>query len=105
MSKLIEFLFGSILITVSTVALLFFSTLHYLLSKSGTADCAWHGSAKAWVDLNHDGLIGNYEPPLSNVSVHIDDVEHGLVDVGWPAKTDQYGTVQLNVSIPNCSKS
>jgi hypothetical protein len=28
-----------------------------------------------------------------------------LVDVGWPAITDQYGTVQLNVSIPNCSNS
>ena len=27
------------------------------------------------------------------------------MDVGWPAITDQYGTVQLNVSIPNCSKS
>ena len=105
MSKLIEFLFGSILITVSTVALIFFSTLHYILRNGGTADCAWHGSAKAWIDTNHDGRVDNQEPPLSNVAIHVDDVEHDLVDVGWPAITDQYGSVQLNDSIPDCSKS
>ena len=105
MSKLIEFLLGSILITVSTIALILFSTLHYLLQNGGTADCAWHGSAKAWIDSNHDGLVDNYEPPLSDVAIHIDDVEHDLVDVGWPAITDKSGTVQLNVSIPNCARS
>ena len=98
MSKLIEFLFGSILITVSSVALIFFSMLHYILKVGGVADCGWHGSAKAWIDSNRDGLVNNDESPLGNIAIHID-----LVDVGWPAITDHYGDAQLNVSIPGCS--
>ena len=105
MSKLIEFLFGSILITVSTIALIFFSTLHYILRSGGTADCAWHSLAKAWVDLNRDGLVNQGEQPLRDVEIHVDDVENHLIDVGWPAITDQDGEAQLNVSIPNCSNS
>jgi hypothetical protein len=105
MSKLIEFLFGSILITVSSVALIFFSMLHYILRVGSVADCAWHGSAKAWVDSNRDGLVNHDETPLGKVAIHIDDVQNNLVDVGWPAITDQYGDAQLHVSIPSCSNS
>jgi hypothetical protein len=103
MSKLIEFLFGSILIAISTIALIFFSMLHYILKAGSIADCAWHSSAKAWVDSNRDGLVNNAEAPLRNVAIHIDDVENNLIDVGWPATTDRHGVVQLHVSIPNCS--
>ena len=105
MSRLIEFLFGSILITVSTIALIFFSMLHYVLRGGGVADCAWHGSAKTWIDLNRDGIVNNGEAPLRDVAIHIDDVENHLMDIGWPATTDKYGEVQLNVSIPDCSNS
>ncbi|SRR6266540_1244173 len=105
MSKLIEFFFGSILITVSSVALIFFSTLHYILRVGGVADCAWHGSAKAWIDSNRDGLVNNDESLLRNIAIHIDDAQNNLVNVGWPAITDRYGDVQLNVSIPSCSNS
>ena len=105
MSKLIEFLFGSILITVSTIALIFFSTLHYILRSGGTADCAWHSLAKAWVDSNRDGLVNQGEQPLRDVEIHVDDVENHLIDVGRPAITDQDGEAQLNVSISNCSNS
>jgi hypothetical protein len=105
MSKLIEFFLGSILITVSSIALIFFSTLHYILRVGAVADCAWHGSAKAWIDSNRDGLVNNDESPLGNVAIHIDDVQNNLVDVAWPAITDKYGDAQLNVSIPSCSKS
>jgi hypothetical protein len=105
MSKLIEFFFGSILITISTVALIFFSMLHYILRVGGGADCAWHSSAKVWIDSNHDGLVNKSESPLSDVAIHIDDVKNQLVDVGWPAITDKYGDVQLHVSIPGCSDS
>lgn len=105
MSKVIEFLLGSILIAISTVALIFFSMLHYILRVGGVADCAWHGSAKAWIDTNRDGLINHGESPLRNVAIHIDDARNDLIDVGWPAITDQYGDVQLNVSIPDCSNS
>jgi len=105
MSKLIEFFFGSILITVSSVALIFFSALHYILRVGSVADCAWHSSAKTWIDSNQDGLVNKDESPLGNVSIHIDDVRNQLVDAGWPAITDQYGDVQLNASIPGCSNS
>jgi len=105
MSKLIEFLLGSILITISTVALIVFSMLHYILQVGGVADCAWHSSAKAWIDSNRDGLVNSGEAPLRNVAIHIDDVEKHLIDIGWPALTDQFGDVQLNVSIPDCSNS
>ncbi len=105
MSKLIEFLLGSILIAISTVALIFFSLLHYILRSGGVADCAWHSSAKAWIDSNRDGFLNHGELPLRNVAIHVDDVENNLIDIGWPAITDQFGDVQLNVSIPDCSNS
>jgi hypothetical protein len=103
MSKVLEFFLGSILITILTIALLFFSALHYILSVGGSADCAWYSSVKTWIDANGDGLLNNNEPPLGDVKIHIDDVQKQLIDVGWPAITDQYGEVQLNVSIPGCS--
>jgi hypothetical protein len=105
MSKVIEFLLGSILIAISTVALIFFSMLHYILRSGGVADCVWHSSAKAWIDSNRDGLLNHGELPLRNVAIHVDDVENNLIDIGWPAITDQFGDVQLNVSTPDCSNS
>ena len=68
------------------------------------ADCAWHSSAKAWVDSNRDGLVNNDELPLGNVTINIDDVQNQLVDVAWPAITDKNGDARLNVSLPGCSK-
>ena len=103
MSKLLEFFLGSILITIFTVALIVFSVLHYILKVGGIADCAWHSSARAWIDSNGDGFVNNGEPPLRNVEIHIDDVQNQLVDVGWPAITNNNGEVRLNVPIPGCS--
>lgn len=103
MSKVIEFLLGSILITVFTIALMVFSALHYVLKTGGIIDCEWQGVARTWVDLNGDGLVNNDEPPLPDVAVHVDDVQNRLVDVGWPAITDNYGEVQLNAPMPKCS--
>jgi hypothetical protein len=105
MSKLIEFFLGPLLVAISTIALIFFSMLHYILRAGGVADCAWHGSAKAWIDSNRDGLVNNDESPLGNIAIHINDVENRFVDIAWPAITDKQGQVQLNVSIPNCSNS
>ena len=103
MSKVIEFLLGSILITVFTIALMVFSALHYVLKAGGVIDCAWHGSARTWIDSNGDGLVNTGEIPLSDVEIHVDDVQNRLVDVGWPAITDNYGEAQLNVPMPKCS--
>ena len=54
MSRLLEFILGSILITVFTVAFLFFSAIHYIL-RAGVSDCTWYASAQTWVDANSDG--------------------------------------------------
>jgi len=105
MSKVIEFLLGSILIAISTLAFLFFSTLHYILRIGDAADCTWHGSAKAWIDSNQDGLVSLGEAPLQNVMIHVDDMERQLSDLGWPTLTDRDGEVQLTISLPDCSRS
>jgi hypothetical protein len=88
---------------VFTVAFLFFSAIHYILRTADASDCAWYGSARAWLDLNADGRLNPNEPPLSDVKVHVDDVQNRFFDVSRPAITDQEGDVQLNVSIPGCS--
>ena len=102
MSKIIEFLLGSILITVFTIALMIFSILHYIFKAGGIIDCEWHGSAKTWIDLNGDGFSNNAEPTLGNVNILIDDIKNQRVDIGWPAITNKDGDVQLNVSMPGC---
>lgn len=103
MSRLLEFFLGSILITVFTVAFLFFSAVHLLLRAGNVADCAWYGSARAWIDSNADGQMNPDEPPLSDVQIHVDEVQARFIDVHWPAITDKDGVVQLNVSLPGCS--
>ena len=105
MSKIIEFFLGSILITILSIALMVFSALHYMLKGSNVVDCAWHGSARTWIDSNGDGLVNKGEPPLSEVEIHIDDVQNKLIDVGWPAITNQNGDVELDVPMPKCSDS
>ncbi|HKY55254.1 MAG TPA: hypothetical protein VJM08_13145 [Anaerolineales bacterium] len=103
MSKLIELLLGSILLTLFTIALIVFSALHYFLKVGGIVDCTWQGTARTWVDRNGDGLVNNDEPPLRNVAIHVDDMKNELVDVGWPAITDKNGETQFNVPMPDCS--
>lgn len=99
MSRLLEFFLGSILMTILAISLMVFSVLHYILRVGSIADCAWHSSAKTWVDLNRDGLVNNGEPPLSDVKIHIDDVQNQLVDVGWPTITDKNGDARLNALV------
>jgi hypothetical protein len=103
MSKLLEFLLGSLLITILTIASMFFSMVHYVIKAGGVADCAWHSSAKAWIDSNEDGLVNDGEAPLRDVEIHIDDLENQLFNVSWPVITDQSGTVPFSVPIPGCS--
>lgn len=103
MSRLLEFFLGSILITVSTVAFLFFSAVHSILKGGDVARCAWYGSAEAWIDSNADGQINSDEPPLSDVPVYVEDLQNQFIDISWPAITDQDGDVQLSLSLPGCS--
>ena len=103
MSRLLEFILGSILITVFTVAFIFFSAIHYILGTGYVADCTWYASARTWVDANADGLVNPGESPLADVKIHVDELQNQLATVSWPAVTDQDGNVQLNVSIPGCA--
>jgi hypothetical protein len=103
MSRLLEFILGSILITVFTVAFLFFSAIQYILRAGEAADCAWYGSARAWIDSNADGNINPDEQPLSDVQIHVEDLENEFMGINWPAITDKDGDVLLSVTIPGCS--
>lgn len=104
MSKLLELFLSSILIALLSVALVVFSMLHYIVKVGGIVNCAWHGSAKAWLDSNADGLLNNGERPLRDVEILIDDVQNKLVNVGWTAITDQDGEARLNVVMLGCSE-
>jgi hypothetical protein len=105
MSRLLEFILGSILIAVFTVAFIFFSALHYILRPAGIEYCAWQASAKAWIDTNRDGLVNMGEPPLSDVEIYIKDVQNQLFDINWPVSTDQEGDAQFDISLPGCSNT
>jgi hypothetical protein len=102
MSRLLEFILGSILITVFTVAFLFFSAVHYILRAGDVADCTWYASARTWIDANGDGLVDPHESPLSDVKIHVDDLQNPFANFTWPAITDQDGDVQISISIPGC---
>jgi len=99
MSKLLEFFLGSILMTLLAISLMVFSVLHYVLRFGSIADCAWHSSAKTWVDSNGDGLVNDGEPPLGKVEIHIDDVQNQIIDVGWPTVSDKNGDARLNALV------
>jgi hypothetical protein len=103
MSRLLEFVLSSILITVFTVAFIFFSAVHYILRAGNVTDCTWYASARTWIDVNGDGLVDPGESPLGDVKVHVDNLQNRIATVSWPAITDQSGDVQLNVSIPQCA--
>lgn len=103
MSRLLEFILGSILIAVFTVAFLFFFAVRYVLRAGEGADCAWYASARAWIDSNADGQFSPDEPPLSNVQIHLDPVQDRSLDLSWPVFTDRDGDVQLSVSLPGCA--
>ncbi|SRR6266536_3779346 len=105
MSKLLEFFFGSLLVTVFTLAFLFFFALHYVLKAGDFSLCVWQGSAKAWIDSNADGRMDRNEPPLDGVKIHVDKVQHQIVGISWPLITHKDGEVQFNVSIPQCSNT
>jgi hypothetical protein len=105
MSRLLEFFLGSILITVFTVAAMFFFALQHLLRIGGFGDCVWQASARTWIDADGDGQLSPGEGPLSDVRVHVDDIENQLADVSWPGTTGKEGKVQLLVPIPGCEET
>ena len=105
MSRLLEFILGSILISVFTVAFLFFSAVHHLLRGVNFTDCTWQGYARAWIDSNADGQMDPGEPPLSDVRVHVDHIQDQRTEPNWTAITGRDGEVQFSLSIPGCSNT
>lgn len=73
------------------------------MRAGGIGNCAWQASARAWIDSNQDGLLNPGEPPLSNIQIHVNDIQNQFLDVSWPAITDQEGDVQLIASVPGCA--
>ena len=105
MSRLLEFFLGSILITIFTVAFLFFSALQYIFKVDSIADCTWRGSARAWIDSNGDGRVSANEPPLGGVEMYVEQTQFQLIDLRLPVITDRNGDVMFDVSLPGCSRA
>ena len=66
-------------------------------------DCTWYASVRTWIDANADGRVNPGESPLSDVKIHVTDLQNQLTAISWPAITDQDGDVQLSMSIPGCT--
>lgn len=73
-----------------------------LLSCTACSDCGWGDKAKAWVDVNENGIWDDGEAPLSGVQFFIDDVQNDYQDVGREAITDENGEANLIVWMPGC---
>lgn len=105
MSRLLESFLGSILVTVFTVAFLFFSAVEYILRPEGLADCTWQVAARAWVDWNADGHVDPHEPVLDDVPIYVGDMHNQLLGTLRPLETDQNGEIQLSVPIAGCQET
>jgi ligand-binding sensor domain-containing protein len=70
-----------------------------------SADCIWTGDAVAWIDENHNGIIEEDEPPLSNVQFYVDDTYNKFTDIGGESITSWKGESKLFVSLPGCPKT
>lgn len=71
----------------------------------GMADCAWSGIAKAWVDMNNNGMRDPGDPPLPGVTFHVNDTLNGYPDVGDSSPSDWKGEAGLTVWLPGCPKA
>jgi hypothetical protein len=65
-------------------------------------DCAWFGIARAWLDQNGNAVWDEGETPLSNVTMHIDDVLNSIRKVGGRTASDATGEAPLSVWLPGC---
>jgi hypothetical protein len=71
----------------------------------GMADCAWSGTAQAWVDTNNNRVRDPGEPPLPGVTFHVNDTYNGYPDVGRANGTSNWkGEAGLTVWLPGCPK-
>lgn len=105
MSGPAKILVNTALMTVAT-AVLFAAVavcgLLLLVFSAGVADCAWNGSAVAWVDANANGSFDPGEQVLQNVTLHVVDAQDRYADIAFRAITDQHGTAQLDVPLSGC---
>ena len=67
------------------------------------ADCGWSATARAWVDLNGNGVRDASDSPLPGVTFHVDDTLNGYTDVNpGNSPTNGKGESQLSVFLPGC---
>lgn len=89
--------------------ILFLLALAVLTSCSSTqfnnvappADCAWSGTAHAWLDENGNGSIDRDEPSLSNVPFFVDDTLNDFKKTGL-AISNLQGDAHLHVFLAGC---
>lgn len=67
-------------------------------------DCIWGGTAKAWLDVNANGVWDNNEQPLGNVLFFVDDTHNKLKQVGSYSVSNSLGEAELSVWLPGCPK-
>ncbi len=70
----------------------------------GQAECAWDGTAQAFVDTNGNRVADPGEPPLAGVAFRVDDPYNHLTEVtGRNAIiSDKAGKARLSVDLPGC---
>ncbi len=70
----------------------------------GHADCAWDGTAQAFVDTNTNGTMDLGEPPLAGVAFRVDDPYNHVTNATGrsPIISDGAGRALLSVFLPGC---
>jgi hypothetical protein len=67
-------------------------------------DCEWRGRANAWIDEDKNGTRNANEPPLQGVEFFVDDVTNRFTDVGEEAVSNEKGSAELYVFLPDCPR-
>lgn len=67
------------------------------------ADCAWSGTARAWLDENANGSRDPDEQPAAGIQFWVDDVRNGLVRMSG-AVSDAAGEAKIRVWMPGCPR-
>ena len=66
------------------------------------SDCGWRGEAFAFVDENGDGKCGTHEPPLADVSFHLNDPYNQYEDFKRDGMSNASGKGEVLVLLIPC---
>ena len=68
-----------------------------LLNACAIGDCGWGSSAKAWIDVNENGIWDADEPPLPGVKFWVDNTQAQHMNTGFGGKSNSKGESTLFV--------